>query len=66
MKAAAKAIHSIRNNLTPILGFAEMALAGDRQAQRFVIRELARQSNSINEALDIIHRMIRKKPAAPK
>jgi hypothetical protein len=58
MSRASKAIHSIRNDLTPILAFAEMALAGDREAQRLVLKQLVRRSKSIYADLDILHRAV--------
>jgi hypothetical protein len=64
MSPAAKAIHSIRNDLTPILAFAEMALAGDREAQRLVLRQLVRRSSSIHADLDILHRAVRPAPSS--
>jgi hypothetical protein len=54
MSAAKEAIHSIRNDLTPILWFAELAFAGDSEAQRLVIKELVSRANSIHAELDIL------------
>ena len=58
------AIHSIRNDLTPILWFAELALAGDREAQRLVIKELVSRTDSINAELDILSASVRRQRAA--
>ena len=54
MSPAKDAIHSIRNDLTPILWYAELASAGDTEAQRLVIKELVTRSNSINADLDTL------------
>jgi hypothetical protein len=54
-----QAIHSIRNDLTPILCFAKMALEGDRQAQKLVIEELVSRTDSIHEELDVLATAIR-------
>jgi hypothetical protein len=53
------AIHSIRNDLTPILWFAQLANNGDREAQRLVIKELVKRSDSINEELDVLTTAVR-------
>jgi len=58
------AIHSIRNDLTPILWFAELAQAGDREAQKLVIKELVFRTDSINADLDILATAIRHHHAA--
>ena len=63
MSPARNAIHSIRNDLTPILCFAKMALAGDREAQKLVIEELVNRTDSIHEELDILTTAIRKTTA---
>ena len=63
MSPARNAIHSIRNDLTPILCFAKMALAGDREAQKLVIEELVSRTDSIHEELDILTTAIRKTAA---
>ena len=57
------AIHSIRNDLTPILYFAEMALAGDREAQKLVIKEIVSRTDSINAELDVLSTAVRKQIA---
>jgi hypothetical protein len=64
MTPATVAIHAIRNDLTPILGFAKMALDGDPEAQKLVIQELVSRTDSIQEELDILSTAIRKTPAA--
>jgi hypothetical protein len=58
------AIHAIRNDLTPILWFAELANAGDREAHRLVIKELVNRSNAINAELDILTTAIRRQQPA--
>jgi len=57
------AIHAIRNDLTPILWYAELALAGDREAQTLVIKELVTRSNAIHTGLDVLTTAIRKQQA---
>ena len=59
MRPEIVAIHSIRNDLTPILWFAELANAGDPEAQRLVIKELVSRSDSINADLDTLTTAIR-------
>jgi hypothetical protein len=64
MRDAKEAIHSIRNELTHILFCAELAAAGDREAQKLVVQELVRCSGSIQAGLDIITDAVRHgKPA---
>ncbi len=59
MSPARTAIHAIRNDLTPILCFAKMALAGDREAQTLVIEELVSRTDAIHEELDILTKAVR-------
>jgi hypothetical protein len=61
MTTAKEAVHSIRNDLTPILWFAELANAGDREAQSLVIKELVTRARSIHEELDILTTAVRKR-----
>lgn len=61
---AKQAIHSIRNELTPILFCAELALAGDREAQELVVKELVRHADSIQAELDILTRAVRSRTPA--
>lgn len=60
MSTEESAIHSIRNSLTPILCFAQMASAGDREAQRLVIKELVDRQSSIHDGLDVLARAVRR------
>jgi len=64
MSAARHAIHAIRNDLAPILFFAELASAGDREAQKLVIEELISRSDSIHAGLDVLTTMVRRQQAA--
>jgi len=64
MSGARKAIHSIRNELTQILFYAELAAAGDREAQKLVVQELNRCSHSIQVELDILTRALRHEKSA--
>lgn len=59
MTTAENAIHSMRNELTPILCFAKMAFAGDRRAQKLVIEALVDRTDSIHEELDVLARAVR-------
>jgi hypothetical protein len=64
MRVAKAAIHSIRNDLTPILSFAEMALAGDSEAQKLVLTQLVRRTGSIRAGLDILTDAVRSQKRA--
>ncbi len=66
MSAERHAIHSIRNDLAPILFFAELANAGDREAQKLVIKELMNRSNSIHAGLDVLTSAVRRRMAAAR
>lgn len=59
MSGAKEAIHSIRNELTPILFCAELAMAGDREAQELVVKELVRHADSLQAELDILTQAVR-------
>jgi hypothetical protein len=63
MSAARHAIHSIRNDLAPILFFAELASAGDREALQLVIKELISRSDSIHAGLDVLTTVVRRQQA---
>jgi hypothetical protein len=60
MSSARHAIHAIRNDLTPILFLAELAFAGDREAQKLVIKELVGRTDSIHAKLDILAKEVRR------
>jgi hypothetical protein len=60
MNPAREAIHSIRNDLTPILWYAQLAGNGDREAQELVIKELVSRSDAIHAELDLLTSEIRK------
>jgi hypothetical protein len=64
MSGAQEAIHSIRNDLTPILFCAELALAGDREAQELVVKELVRHADHIQAELDILTQAVRHQDTA--
>jgi hypothetical protein len=61
MNQERNAIHSIRNDLTPILFYAELALAGDRVAQKLVIKELVGRAKSIHAELDVLTTGVRRR-----
>ncbi len=65
MSTEESAIHSITNDLTPILCFAQMAFAGDREAQRLVIKELVDRQSSIHDGLDVLARAVRRQRSKP-
>ncbi len=59
MRAATNAIHAIRNDLAPILFFAELARAGDHEAGKLAIKELLIRSDAIHEDLNELANVIR-------
>jgi signal transduction histidine kinase len=56
---AAEALHAIRNRLTAIFGFAELAQGGSRQAQERLLHEIADQTDAICSQLDVIDAAVR-------
>jgi hypothetical protein len=60
MSAATDAIHAIRNDLTPIFFFAEMAADGDSEAQKLAIEEMVSRTDAIQAELDVLTRVIRR------
>ncbi len=59
MSTASHAIHAIRNDLAPILFFAELARDGDKEAEKLAIAELLSRLNAIHDKLDALGRVIR-------
>jgi hypothetical protein len=49
-----EAMHAIRNDLSPILFFAQMASTGDGDAQRLVIERLVERTEAIRAELDVL------------
>lgn len=56
---AAEAVHSIRNRLTAIFGFAELAQAGSKRAQQRLLHEIADRTDAICSQLDVIDAAVR-------
>jgi hypothetical protein len=63
MNAAKNAIHTIRNDLTPILFLAELARTGDRKAAKLALSELMNRCHTIYEDLEILCRLLQKPDA---
>jgi len=59
MSVAKEALHSIRNDLSPILFCAELAATGDLEAQEMVVQEVIRRSGAIQAELDILTDAVR-------
>jgi hypothetical protein len=59
MTDAKEALHSIRNDLSPILFCAELAAAGDLEAQEMVVQEVLRRSGAIRAELDVLTDAVR-------
>ena len=57
---AVEALHSIRNRLTAIFGFAELAQAGSQQAQQLLLHEIADRYDAIYSQLDVIDAAVRR------
>jgi hypothetical protein len=51
---AAEALHSIRNRLTAIFGFAELAQGGSLRAQQRLLEEITDRTDVICSQLDVI------------
>jgi hypothetical protein len=64
MSTGQEAIHSIRNDLTPILFYAQLASKGDLEAQGLVIKELVSRAHAIHEDLDTLSTLIRRQRGA--
>jgi signal transduction histidine kinase len=56
---AAEAIHSIRNRLTAIFGFAELAQGGSLRAQQLLLEEITDRTDAICSQLDVIDAAVR-------
>jgi hypothetical protein len=56
---AAEALHAIRNRLTAIFGFAELAQAGSQRAQQRLLHEIADRTDAIYSQLDVIDAAVR-------
>lgn len=56
---AAEALHAIRNRLTAIFGFAELAQAGSQRAQQRLLDEITNRTDAICSQLDVIDAAVR-------
>ncbi len=58
-KEANRAIHAVRNHLTAVLCFSEMAGAGDPEAQREMATRVMTHANTISNEVDVLHKAVR-------
>jgi hypothetical protein len=58
-KEANRAIHSVRNHLTAVLCYSEMAGAGDPEAQREMATRVVTHANTISSEVDSLHKAVR-------
>jgi hypothetical protein len=58
-KEANRAIHAVRNHLTAVLCYSEMAGAGDPEAQREMASRVLNHASTISSQVDILHKAVR-------
>jgi hypothetical protein len=58
-KEATRAIHSVRNHLTAVLCFSEMAENGDAEAQRDMASRVLNHANTISAEVNALHNAVR-------
>jgi hypothetical protein len=58
-KEANRAIHAVRNHLTAVLCYSEMAGAGDEEAQREMAARVLTHASTISSQVDILHKAVR-------
>jgi hypothetical protein len=58
-KEANRAIHAVRNHLTAVLCFSEMAGAGDQEAQREMATRVVAHASTISNEVDVLHNAVR-------
>jgi hypothetical protein len=58
-KEANRAIHAVRNHLTAVLCYSEMAGAGDPEAQREMAARVMTHASTISNEVDILHKAVR-------
>jgi hypothetical protein len=58
-KEANRAIHAVRNHLTAVLCYSEMAGAGDAEAQRDMASRVLTHANTISSEVDVLHKAVR-------
>jgi len=58
-KEANRAIHSVRNHLTAVLCYSEMAGNGDAEAQRDMASRVLTHASTISSEVDVLHKAVR-------
>ena len=58
-KEANRAIHAVRNHLTAVLCYSEMAGNGDQEAQRDMATRVLTHANTISNEVDVLHNAVR-------
>jgi hypothetical protein len=58
-KEANKAIHAVRNHLTAVLCYSEMAGTGDPEAQSQMASRVLKHANTISSQVDVLHKAVR-------
>lgn len=58
-KEANAAIHAVRNHLTAVLCYSEMAGSGDPEAQRDMASRVLTHANTISNEVDALHKAVR-------
>jgi hypothetical protein len=58
-KEANKAIHAVRNHLTAVLCYSEMAGTGDPEAQSEMASRVLKHANTISSQVDVLHKAVR-------
>jgi len=58
-KEANRAIHSVRNHLTAVLCYSEMAGQGDQEAQREMASRVLKHASTISGQVDVLHKAVR-------
>jgi hypothetical protein len=65
-KEAARAIHAVRNHLTAVLCYSEMAGSGDAEAQAAMANRVVTHANTISSQVDLLQKTVRAiHPAQP-
>jgi hypothetical protein len=58
-KEANRAIHSVRNHLTAVLCYSEMAGNGDAEAQAEMASRVLTHASTISSEVDVLHKAVR-------
>jgi hypothetical protein len=58
-KEANRAIHAVRNHLTAVLCYSEMAGTGDAEAQREMASRVLNHASTISTQVDLLHKAVR-------